>query len=256
MYNDMRKKNSKRKNNRGKNSKGRNSKGGNNRSVNSKGGKSKGVNNGSVNSRGGKSYAPFFVKLDKVKYEMDAINQHKHRHGVEFSPLSGSEPKYDPKSWSSNRILTKHNCYSYALNQKRSHRKNKAQPGYFSGYKSVPNGKYNCDTFYKRLSSDSPSLFLTTFEYQCPAGFHKGFMAVDDNNNGPDYHFYRLDKDGYWSHKPGATPVTKRNASNALIKDPSKANRKYRFNRDYKDPCFFFCVNPKLSRDHSRKIDE
>ena len=69
-------------------------------------------------------------------------------------------------SWDKNTIKPKHNCYSYALNHKFAKRKGKAQPGYFSGYKNVPDGKYNCDTFYKRISDDSPSLFLTTFEYQ------------------------------------------------------------------------------------------
>ena len=75
-------------------------------------------------------------------------------------------------------VKPKHNCYSYALNHKFAKRKGKAAfPGYFSGYKNVPDGKYNCDTFYKRISDDSPSLFLTTFEYKCPSGFHTRFYG-------------------------------------------------------------------------------
>ena len=203
-----------------------------------------------------KTYAPYFVSLDKVKFEKDAIEQHNRKNNnrikIEMSPLSGSEPKYDPSSWDSNRIKPKHNCYSYALNHKFAKRKGKAQPGYFSGYKDVPDGQYNCDTFYKRISDDSPSLFLTTFEYKCPDGFHKGFMAVD-NKSDPDYHFYRQDRNGMWSHKPGRTEVTRLDASKKEIKDPSRANRSYTY-FDYKDPCFFFCVNPKLAKDHSVQV--
>ena len=121
--------------------------------------KSKKKNTSNTKNKSNKSYAPYFVMLDKVKYEKEAIEQHKHTHGINLSPMSGSEPIYDPVSWDKNTIKPKHNCYSYALNHKFAKRKGKAQPGYFSGYKNVPDGKYNCDTFYKRISDDSPSLF-------------------------------------------------------------------------------------------------
>ena len=41
------------------------------------------------------------------------------------------------------------------------------------------------------------------------------------------YHWYREDKGGYWSHKPGITPVTNIDASGRLISNPAKANHNY-----------------------------
>jgi len=40
-----------------------------------------------------------------------------------------------------------------------------------------------------------------------------------------DYHCYRKDSDGKWSHKPGQTAATNRDSSNALITNPETANR-------------------------------
>ena len=40
-----------------------------------------------------------------------------------------------------------------------------------------------------------------------------------------DYHWYRLDNTGYWSHKPGATLVTDRDNSGNRILDPRYADR-------------------------------
>lgn len=42
---------------------------------------------------------------------------------------------------------------------------------------------------------------------------------------GVDYHWYRLDKDGKWSHKPGRTPATNLDNSGNLINDPRTADR-------------------------------
>ena len=41
---------------------------------------------------------------------------------------------------------------------------------------------------------------------------------------GVDYHWYRLDDDGKWSHKPGGTRVTQADNAGRYIKDPRKAN--------------------------------
>ena len=38
-----------------------------------------------------------------------------------------------------------------------------------------------------------------------------------------DYHWYRLDNNGYWSHKPGRTPATDRDGNGDRIRDPRKA---------------------------------
>jgi len=177
----------------------------------------------------------------------------------EFSPRSGYEKKYEPHKWNNNESIKRyHNCYAYALNHIASKRLGKPQPGYFSGYHSLSNSDYNCKTFYKRLRKDVPSLYLIDFNTPCRKGFYKAFIALDDKSYDTDYHFYRQDSSGYWSHKPGATAVINVDASGNLIKNPLKANRKGT-HYNYSTPCFFFCVNDKMTRatstTHTRRKD-
>ena len=40
---------------------------------------------------------------------------------------------------------------------------------------------------------------------------------------GVDYHWYRLDDNKLWSHKPGGTPATNYDGHGQLISDPRKA---------------------------------
>lgn len=42
-----------------------------------------------------------------------------------------------------------------------------------------------------------------------------------------DYHWYRKDKNGYWSHKRGLTAISNKDASGNKIKNPKNANRNY-----------------------------
>ena len=200
-------------------------------------------------------YSPHFVYLPKMKFEKEAIKINNQNKGKIFiSPKSGSEPNYEPQKWNNNpKIKDNHNCYSYAVNQINIHRTGKPQPGYFAGYPHIEDNEYNCSSFYNRLKSDLPSLYLSSFESKCQKGFHKSFIAIDDKENDQDYHFYRQDKTGKWSHKPGRTNVIDTDASGKQIYNPLTANRNYEYFA-YKKPCFFFCVNPKLGRVHSKNV--
>jgi len=214
-----------------------------------------------MNKKGGKNkeilvnYSPHFVYLPKDAYEKEAIRTNLNNRGkVKLSPKSGSEPEYDPHKWNDTpKIKDNHNCYSYAVDKINPHRKGKPQPGYFSGYEHIGDDEYDCKAFHGRLSSDLPSMYLTSFEQPCKKGFHKAFMAIDDKKEEQDYHFYREDKTGLWSHKPGATDVIDIDASGKKINNPLSANRNYQYYK-YKKPCFFFCVNPKLGDVYSKTI--
>ena len=163
----------------------------------------------------------------------------------EFSPTSGSEPKYEPNKWHRHsKIKETHNCYSYALNAIVSSRLDKPQPGYTVKFPHISNGNYTCDPFVKRLRKDIPSLYSSTFRGRCKKGFYKIYMAVT-TGKGTDYHFYRQDSNGYWSHKPGRTDVTNLDADKKLIINPDLANRNYDF-YNYGSGCGFFCINSKL----------
>ena len=55
---------------------------------------------------------------------------------------------------------------------------------------------------------------------------------------GYDYHWYRLDDDGMWSHKPGGTAARNVDSANNLITNPQTAAR-----GPYTVFCGFFTVN-------------
>ena len=95
--------------------------------------------------------------------------------------------------------------------------------------------------------ADIPSLYKASFNGRCKKGFYKIFLAVANKSYNTDYHFYRQDKNKYWSHKPGRTEVSNLDASNELITNPEKANRNYN-SYNYSTSCGFFCLNTKLSR--------
>ena len=200
-----------------------------------------------------KDYSPHFVYLPKDELEKKAVKDLKK--DVKYSPLSGSEPKYEPDKWNNNeRIKEGHNCYSYAVDQRFSGRKGKPQPGYYSGYNHILEEDYSCSNFRERLSRDFPSLYLSSFGSKCLEGFHKGFIAYVSKLGDRDYHFYREDKNGLWSHKPGRTNAINIDSDNKLISNPLKANRDYNY-FNYDNPCFFFCVNKKLGHAHSKTVN-
>ena len=163
------------------------------------------------------------------------------------SPLSGAEPAYVPEIWNEPLTMYNHNCYAYVLDKRTTNRRGKPQPGYFAGYGKLRAADYNCETLYERLHKDNPTLFKSTFEAPCPPGFSKGYIAIDPKEADQDYHFYRLDSSGLWSHKPGRGAATNLDASGDVIVNPATANRRYKY-YDYTMPCFFFCMNSSMGR--------
>jgi hypothetical protein len=147
--------------------------------------------------------------------------------------------------WNNNHnIKNTHNCYTYALGKIVLGLDSKAQPGYASGFDHIDDSEYDCKYFRERLKNDSPASYLEKFDNACLPGFYKIFLALDPMN---DYHWWRQDKTGYWSHKPGSTEVVNLDSSGNKIKNPVKANRKYDTLNYYK-PCFFACIYSDLAR--------
>lgn len=203
--------------------------------IKQKGGKNKIITKG--------DYTPHYVVFDKK--EIYKQNQHNFNKKLPLSPKSGSEPKYDEAKWNNPIVKENHNCYAYATDKIDKRFGAKPQPGYAARMSGVPDEEYSCMAFLTRLKKDLPSMYLVDFNSPCLKGFHKSFMAIDTKIEDPDYHFWRMDDDGLWSHKPGATKISKVDASGKKITDPLKSNREFT-NYQYKKPCFYFCVNPKL----------
>ena len=151
-----------------------------------------------------------------------------------------------------------HNCYSYLLNLKSKAAKKlcekelkdndlcrRSQPGYAAGFPSLKTKDFKCPEIVKRTLSDNPKIKKSTFTRACPKDTYKGAIVVAPVR---DYHYYRLNDEGYWTHKPGWKPSTAYDAKNNLIKNPEIASRNYG-ELNYSDFCGYVCV----PRDPSQK---
>ena len=171
-----------------------------------------------------------------------------------ISPLSGSEPDYDPDGWNKRfNIKETHNCFAYSFNINDSKLIKKCketncdipfhQPGLAAGYPNFSSKlPKTCPNMMARLFGDNPQITMATFEEKCPVGTSKIGLIVDENE---DYHFLRQDSNKYWSHKPGARKVTNRDASQRLIYDPALADYNYKDNNgilNYDIFCSYMCV--------------
>ncbi len=168
------------------------------------------------------------------------------------SVLTGKEPHFRPDKYNKTRRMREsHNCFAYAFDyvdlppldkcNENSCPISFPQPGRASGYPRWSKIKdKRCPDLLGRLFGDVPNLKMTTFEKKCPNNSSKIALVVDEDE---DYHFYRQDSNGYWSHKPGATEVTHIDATGRPIYDPQLATRKYdRTKLDYDEFCGYLCA--------------
>lgn len=163
-----------------------------------------------------------------------------------YMPLSWSELDYNPSEWKG--IVEKNNnCYDYAINNQVIPGTNelyfKQQPGEYAN--SECDMPYNKDNLVRAVKADfnkyntvysTNLIFKEVQRYEkCPEGTYKVALVVSSS----DYHWYRQDSDGYWSHKRGLLPVEKRDYSNDVITDPYIADR-----GNYTNFIGYFAVSP------------
>ena len=189
------------------------------------------------------------------------------------SPMSGWEPKYMANKLNKfYRYLKTHNCMSYALRgnfmnlylmkQCKSNTDcdtvNFEQPGAESEQRNAmkKNTLRTCKVVKKLVESDVgyDNFLPTTFCKKCPDGYSKVALVVD---KGTDYHWYRQDSNGMWSHKDGSNPVKNFDAKKHKIFNPKQISRDYGNNLNYENFCGFFCVKstelPNLGQGGKRK---
>ena len=150
-----------------------------------------------------------------------------------FLPLSGSEPKYNPSKW--NKMPRNNNCYAYMLDDLEA-RGDKPQPGFFGGNKDI---KYNCKHVMNNILLDNKHIYKSKEHHKCRRGYYKAYLALDPK--GEDYHFYRQDSNGLWSHKAGNMPVSNKDSKKNNILNPriaEKVNKPYHYTKN----CNYFCV--------------
>lgn len=135
-------------------------------------------------------------------------------------------PAYEPEKWNNWLHMELNNCYNYANNEITD---TMAQPGRATGCsfsQTRPTGSAIrnssvCDglktVVAKPDSLPAHDLNLVTLVFWPPEMLAGELMF--------DFHWYRLDNTGLFSHKPGKTAATNVDNSGRLIKDPRKADR-------------------------------
>lgn len=181
-------------------------------------------------------------------------------------PLSGSELDYNPNSWNNTKtsqfLWIKHyvyeysNCYSYAVNAQvnpTTHKLEPMQPGQASGIDIYLNDLLNTNKVISAIKSDATRL---GFEFNsidastpCPKGTYKIAFVIDNQYSSGDsykydYHWYRQNSDGTWSHKPGTTKVRNTDYSNKIIMDPRTCNRNAGYGLNYNLFVGFYTIRP------------
>jgi hypothetical protein len=174
-------------------------------------------------------------------------------------------PPYEPEKWNApdrdatvdqKNAQTDNNCYNYATDSRTD---TFAQPGR-AGNRTIDWNMFSCEEVMAAASADGLVLVRQEdCDKDCPKDHIKVMLFVDDEDDplqpgdDKDYHWYRQDVGGNWSHKPGQTKATNLDDSKKRIADPRKADTDTRrdFDRDdrfdwgynYKF-CACFCVPP------------
>lgn len=138
-------------------------------------------------------------------------------------------PPYSPAYWNDGgTIQYNNNCYNYGNNKKTD---TFAQPGRAAGIILSWPTDMNCTAVENGAVADGVEVLPASGV--CPDDKDKVGLVVAP---GWDYHWYRLDCGGMWSHKPGSTQATNLDNSGNPIASPETADR-----GAYTDFCGYFC---------------
>jgi hypothetical protein len=130
-------------------------------------------------------------------------------------------PVYTPAFWNDGgTVQFNNNCYNYGNNKRTD---TFAQPGEASGI-ILTQAQMQCNPVKNAAIADG--LIPLPASGQCPKDSLgeecKVALVVDP---GTDYHWYRRDQNGMWTHKPGGGRATNLDNSLNPISNPETANR-------------------------------
>ena len=132
-------------------------------------------------------------------------------------------PTLDLAKWNDDPSITRNNnCYNYGNDQITN---TFAQPGNASGHPITALTAQNVKAAamsdgLKMLDPQPGSSDPSPPTSASPSGWWNVALVVAE---GEDYHWYRLDSNELWSHKPGPTKATTKDGDGNLISDPRKA---------------------------------
>jgi len=142
-------------------------------------------------------------------------------------------PQYEPAVWNDGGTTQScNNCYNYGCDIQTN---DYAQPGHAHGVYLTPPDDLACGPVTAGAVADG--LVPTNFGQGCGCSdcHHQVALVIRPN---ADYHWYRKDRDGRWSHKMAWTQATNLDNSGNIITDPRTADR-----GSYTVFCGCFCVD-------------
>jgi hypothetical protein len=166
-------------------------------------------------------------------------------------------PPYEPTKWASQEIESSTNCYAYAMNSREGHKK-APQPGDTADQSF---DSLSCEDLIGSVLADGDGKIVQAEQCpyqkanQLPPPSQKGYYLVALVTTGEppptekvnitvtiankekvvevpakeyegDYHWYRQDSDGMWSHKPGEDAVCRIDADGKAITNPQTCARR------------------------------
>ncbi len=171
------------------------------------------------------------LRTDELQYIQQEIE--KNVSGGVANSLSGFElmaiPPYDPGKWNNNpTVLQNNNCYNYGNDTITN---TFAQPGRGTGQMAPypPSCSETSAAAVRDGLKSIPSSDVT------PTEGHIAALVVSTTPGFFDYHWYRRDSNGMWSHKPGHTSVRNTDNAGKPISDPRTCDR-----GPYENFCGFF----------------
>ena len=134
--------------------------------------------------------------------------------------VAADAPVYNPAIWNTAAVQPNNNCYNYANNRITN---TFAQPGRATGHMYTQLNNCAAAGAVEPGAVSDGLHPVPNFAGHLTAGH--GYYVALVLWPGTDFHWYRQDKVGCWSHKPGSTAA--RNIDNAghAIADPKIANR-------------------------------
>jgi len=137
-------------------------------------------------------------------------------------------PPYEPAVWNYVRTQPYNNCYNYANDRITN---SFAQPGKYHG---AQYSVLTCASVQPAAVADG-LVASSNFTQPISDGWYVALVIWPNL----DFHWYRQDTIGCWSHKPGQTPAINTDNSNNPIFDPQTANR-----GNYTQFCSYMITRP------------
>jgi len=138
-------------------------------------------------------------------------------------------------------LLSKGNCFRFTVDDPVDPAKAGQKHSPFPGGPD-PGGHISCTQIMdgaKKLGAAD-----VTKDKPCPKGYRKIAGVIQDKSAPAwnDYHWYRQESNGFWTHKRGRHSVEDKDAYGKQISDPATANRKYAGSKDYDRFCGYLCI--------------